>query len=51
MYSLGIILFELYFPFRTDMERIMNINNLKSKFLLPEEFTKNWKKQVTIFNC
>ena len=30
MYSLGIILFELCFPFKTDMERLIEINNLKT---------------------
>ena len=31
MYSLGVILFELYYPFKTDMERQIEINNLKTK--------------------
>ena len=29
MYSLGIILFELYYPFSTEMERITTLSKLK----------------------
>lgn len=39
MYSLGIILFELvYSPFKTDMERIIAISNLRKNVELPQDF-------------
>lgn len=47
MYSLGIILFELYHPFRTKMERYIEIENVK-KFVFSNEMTKNWTKQCDI---
>ncbi|XP_026830396.1 eukaryotic translation initiation factor 2-alpha kinase isoform X2 [Ooceraea biroi] len=40
IYSLGIILFELLTPFLTDMERIMELSNLK-KSVFPKDFATN----------
>ena len=44
MYSLGIILFELFHPFRTNMEKVVEIDNLK-RGILPDDL-KKWKSQV-----
>jgi hypothetical protein len=44
MYSLGIILFELFHPFSTNMEKIIEIENLK-KGILPNDM-KNYQSQV-----
>ena len=46
MFSLGIILFELYFAPKTDMERIFTITSLKEKYLFPNDFENEWKIQV-----
>ena len=47
MYSLGIILFELYYPFKTKMERFIEIEKIK-KFDFNESWSKQWKKQTDI---
>ncbi|KAI8350328.1 kinase-like domain-containing protein [Choanephora cucurbitarum] len=41
IYSLGIILFELYHPFSSGMERAISIDQLK-KHVFPEAFAKNY---------
>lgn len=46
MYSLGIILFELYCPFKTDMERVVNIKDVKQSGTFPDQM-KKWQSQVT----
>lgn len=38
MYSLGIILFELYYPFNTEMERITTLSKLKENQIFPQDF-------------
>ena len=35
MYSLGVVLFELWHPFSTAMERIVILSELKNKAVLP----------------
>jgi translation initiation factor 2-alpha kinase 1 len=45
MYSLGIILFELYFAPQTEMEKIMTINNLKENYKFPDDFEQRWTIQ------
>ena len=45
MYSLGIIFFELYHPFQTNMERCLEIENLKKNNTLTKDMAK-WEKQV-----
>lgn len=45
IYSLGIILFELLIPFFTDMERIMELSNLK-KSIFPKDFAINYPAEV-----
>ena len=49
MFSLGIILFELYFAPQTDMERMILITDLKDKYKFPKDFEIEWKTQVVIF--
>ncbi|CAD8070428.1 unnamed protein product [Paramecium primaurelia] len=38
IYSLGIILFEMYYPFKTDMERINYITQLREQCKFPKDF-------------
>lgn len=47
IYSLGIILFELFCPFITEMERVTCIKELRQGNL-PEDFKTTWRKQVCI---
>jgi len=46
MYSLGIILFELWHPFDTFMERCVLIENLRSKCALPKGFVDKYPEQT-----
>ncbi|KAK3729626.1 hypothetical protein QZH41_017669, partial [Actinostola sp. cb2023] len=46
IYSLGIILFELFYPFNTEMERVTCIKNLRQG-TLPEDITRKWPRQVS----
>lgn len=51
IYSLGIILFELFCPFATRMERHNVIEDLKSG-IIPPSFMKRWPKEATfIWSC
>jgi len=45
MYSLGIILFELWQPFKTAMERCKNIEMLRNEKRLPHTFVQKYQKQ------
>ena len=45
IYSLGVIFFELYQCFTTEMERHKQIKDLRAGFL-PPEFGDNWPSQV-----
>ncbi|KAJ5077489.1 eukaryotic translation initiation factor 2-alpha kinase eif2-alpha kinase -related [Anaeramoeba ignava] len=42
VYSLGIILFELLYPFRTQMERVKLIKSLRDHYILPEEISQEY---------
>lgn len=42
MYSLGIILLEMFYPVVTEMERVYIISGLKERRQLPENFTEKW---------
>src|SRR5699024_3518248 len=44
IYSLGIILFELFFPFNTFSEYSVNLENIKKRRMLPDNLTKRWPK-------
>lgn len=44
IYSLGIILFELFYPFDTQMERAITLNKIKTLSELPNEFINNYPK-------
>ncbi|KAI8803884.1 kinase-like domain-containing protein, partial [Cladochytrium replicatum] len=46
MYSAGIILFELFYPVETRMERAMVFKGLREG-VLPDEFVKRWPKEVS----
>ena len=48
IYPLGIILFELYFPFSTAMERAKLFYDLREKQILPEKFVKRWPQEAAI---
>ena len=48
IYSLGIILFELLFPFSTEMERVVALTNLR-KSIFPENFALQYPAEVCIF--
>lgn len=50
MYSLGIILYELYQPFKTDMEKTISIDELKKKQILQDYIKIHWPKQVNYLN-
>lgn len=51
IYSLGIILFELFHPIKTRMERITIFEDLKRGFI-PPELLRNWPKEATfIWSC
>ena len=45
MYSVGILLYELYQPFLTEMERRIALNDLRSNSL-PTEFVEQWPSEV-----
>ncbi|KAK9762175.1 hypothetical protein K7432_012345 [Basidiobolus ranarum] len=47
IYSLGIILFELYYPFSTLMERAQLLQNLRHG-VLPDEFLAKWPKESAL---
>ncbi|KAJ9081659.1 hypothetical protein DSO57_1012327 [Entomophthora muscae] len=47
IYSLGIIFFELFFPFSTGMERAKVLKDLR-RGVLPEDFVTKWPKEVSI---
>lgn len=46
IYSLGIIFFELFCPFRTQMERARILASLKEHKLFPPNFVRSWPKEV-----
>lgn len=45
MYSLGVILFELFQPFGTEMERVEVLTHLRNGHI-PHTFYKNWPVQA-----
>lgn len=50
IYSLGIILFELLYPFRTKMERQEVLVRLTTKGQFPEEFASHWPQEATFIS-
>lgn len=42
LYSLGIILLELFYPFTTDMEKIKYVDHIKKKRKISDEFEAKW---------
>ncbi|XP_028994933.1 eukaryotic translation initiation factor 2-alpha kinase 3 [Betta splendens] len=47
IYSLGLILFELLYPFRTQMERVRTLTEVR-KLLFPEVFSKNNVQELSM---
>ena len=47
MYSLGVILFELWHPFKTSMERYITLNDLKTKGL-PHSWALEYPQQAAL---
>ncbi|KAJ1941165.1 hypothetical protein EC988_006833, partial [Linderina pennispora] len=45
IYSLGIIFFELYYPFATAMERMLVIKDLR-RGVFPQPFVQMWPKEA-----
>ncbi|KAJ7570217.1 hypothetical protein O6H91_01G110500 [Diphasiastrum complanatum] len=48
MYSLGVVLFELWHPFNTAMERIVTLSELKHKGILPSTWVTEFSQQATM---
>ena len=48
MYSLGVVLFEMCQLFKTDMERLKTIEELRQGSI-PEQFRLQWPLQVSFF--
>lgn len=51
IYSLGIILFELFFPIKTHMERARLLSDLKTAKQFPTEFLRQWPKEAALIWC
>lgn len=45
MYSLGVVLFEMWYPFGTSMERYVVLNDLKQKGVLPSSWATEFVQQ------
>lgn len=50
MYSLGLILFELLRPFKTNMEKLNDLNDLKNHSKFPDSFEEQFEIHVLILN-
>ncbi|XP_024542885.1 eIF-2-alpha kinase GCN2 isoform X2 [Selaginella moellendorffii] len=48
MYSLGVILFELWHPFSTGMERYVTLNELKQQNILPSNWAAKFPHQAAL---
>ena len=48
MFSLGIIMYELYCPFKTEMEKTIKINDLKESGKFDEQMEEKFRNQVGI---
>ncbi|MCA0368002.1 MAG: protein kinase, partial [Proteobacteria bacterium] len=51
IYSLGIILFELFYPIRTHMERARVLTELKETKQFPTDFLRRWPKEAALIWC
>ncbi|KAJ3342743.1 Eukaryotic translation initiation factor 2-alpha kinase [Gonapodya sp. JEL0774] len=47
IYSLGVLFFELYWPFSSAMERVMTLMDLR-KGVVPEGFKRRWPKEYSV---
>ena len=50
IFSLGIIFFELFCPFQTEMERSSALKNLRETKTLPSDFAKKWPREVLMLS-
>ena len=50
IYSAGIIVFEMYCPFSTEMERYDKIKSLRQSKDIPPILSRNWPDQVNLFS-
>lgn len=48
MYSLGVVLFELWYQFTTSMERYVLLNDLKLKGTLPPTWSAEFESQAEL---
>lgn len=48
MYSLGVVLFELWYQFTTAMERYVVLNDLKTKGTLPSTWSAEFESQAKL---
>jgi translation initiation factor 2-alpha kinase 4 len=48
MYSLGVVLFELWYQFTTGMERYVVLNDLKVKGILPSTWSAEFESQAKL---
>ncbi|XP_067933862.1 eukaryotic translation initiation factor 2-alpha kinase 1-like isoform X2 [Watersipora subatra] len=46
IYSVGIMVFELYCPFSTEMERYQSIKTLRETVTIPDELKERWSDQM-----
>ena len=47
LYSVGLIMYELYQPFYTEMEKCGSLRQIRDKQVLSQEFTAAWPVQVS----
>lgn len=50
IFSLAIIFFELFYPFQTQMERSLALQQIKEKKLFPVDFVRKWPKEVLMLS-
>lgn len=51
IYSLGIVLFELFYPIKTQMERSRVLSDLKQSKHFPTDFLKRYPKEAALIWC
>ena len=51
IYSLGIILFELFYPFKTQMERAHVLRDLKEQQKFPSSFVRRYPREAAFIWC
>ena len=51
IYSLGIILFELFYPFKTQMEKAFVLRDLKEHLKFPSSFVRKYPREAAFIWC